>query len=158
MTRKLSAADIAEIHQTIALIAHVYDNRELDALNLVFTDDVELELGYGEGVHLLGIESVRELFSQRQPDGADHQTVNTLILTDPDGTVRTHSRYIALRSDGTTTNGDYLSIVVPTEQGWRIRYFRSVLRYPLEPEAGPRPTAITDEWRLTADRLPVIVN
>ncbi|WP_131767309.1 nuclear transport factor 2 family protein [Candidatus Protofrankia californiensis] len=158
MTRKLSAADIAEIHQTIALIAHVYDNRELDALNLVFTDDVELELGYGEGVHLLGIESVRELFSQRQPDGADHQTVNTLILTDPDGTVRTHSRYIALRSDGTTTNGDYLSVVVPTERGWRIRYFRSVLRYPLEPEAGPRPTAITDEWRLTADRLPVIVN
>ncbi len=158
MTHKLSAADIAEIHQTIALIAHVYDNRELDALNLVFTDDVELELGYGGGVHLLGIGSVRELFSQRQPDGADHQTVNTLILTDPDGTVRTHSRYIALRSDGTTTNGDYLSIVVPTERGWRISYFRSVLRYPLEPEAGPRPTAITDEWRPTADRLPAIVN
>ncbi|AEH09988.1 MULTISPECIES: nuclear transport factor 2 family protein [Protofrankia] len=158
MSRKLSAADVAEIHQTIALIAHVYDSRELDALPLIFTDDVEIELGYGEGVHLRGIDAARELFDQRQPDGADHQTVNTLILTDADGTVRTHSRYIALRSDGTTTNGDYLSVVVHTERGWRIAYFRSVLRYPLEPEAGPRPTAVTDEWRPTADRLPVIVD
>ncbi len=158
MSRKLTAADVAEIHQTVALVAHVYDDVEVNALDLVFTEDVEVALGYGEGVTLHGLAAVRELFSQRRPDGPDHQTVNTVILTDPDGPVRTHSRYIALRSDGTTTNGDYLGILVPTPRGWRISYFRSVPRYPRVEGAGPPATAITDEWRPTADRLPAFVD
>ncbi len=156
MTRELSTSDITGIHQTLALFAHAVDNKETDALSLVFTDDVTIEIGVGKGTVLHGLDAFRDYVRRLPADAADHQTVDTIILVDSDGTVRARSRYLAVRADGSITNGDYLDIVTRTPRGWRINYRRTVHRYPrVDGLIGP--TAITDEWRPEPARAPLTI-
>ncbi len=152
MALELSTSDIAEIRQALALFAHVVDNKEVDALGLVFTDDVVIEIGTGKGTSLRGIDTFRDYVLQLPVDAADHQTVDTAILVEADGAVRARSRYIAIRADGSITNGDYLDILTRTPQGWRISYRRTVPRYPRE-DGSPAPTALVEKWRPRPDSL-----
>ncbi|CAO5166595.1 SnoaL-like domain-containing protein [Frankia sp. AiPs1] len=167
VTATLSAADLAEIGQTLALFAHVCDNwREIsgrqdggqpddrppDALELVFTEDVRFEFARSGRV-LDGLAEIRAFLRGIGPDAADHQTVNTVVLVDVDGTVRALSRYLAILADGSVTNGEYEDVLVRAEPGgWRIRSRRSVHRYPRASQEAPLPRG--EAWRPSADRLP----
>ncbi|EIV94786.1 nuclear transport factor 2 family protein [Frankia sp. QA3] len=161
MSTKLSATDLAEIGQTLALFSHVFDNRQADALGLVFTEDVAVEF-QRSGRSLRGLAEVAEFQRQLPPEAADHQTVSTVVLSDPDGTVRAVSRYLAVLADGSVTNGEYRDVLVRTDGGWRIAARQIVPRYPLaagSPDAaGPVvQQPLPEQWRASADRLPNLV-
>lgn len=150
MAARPAAADLAEIGQTLALFAHVVDNRQADALELVFTKDGSVELGRS-GTLLRGLDEVRAFLLKLPPDAADHQTVNTVVLVDEDGTVRALSRYISVGADGSVTNGDYEDVLVRAGDGWRIRSRRTVPRYP---RAATDPAPRRDPaWLPCADKL-----
>ncbi|MCK9931551.1 nuclear transport factor 2 family protein [Frankia sp. Mgl5] len=129
MTARPSPADLAEITQTLALFAHVVDNRQTDDLGLVFTEDASVSFERS-GTLLRGFDEIAAFLLRLPPDAADHQTVNTAVLIDEDGTARALSRYISVGADGAVTNGDYEDVLVRADDGWRIRSRRIVARYP----------------------------
>jgi len=139
MVNKLSTADIADIHRTLALFAHIFDNRLAGALDLVFTEDVTVENSLGAGYSVSGFEESRAFLRRMNEDTADHNTLNPVILVGEDGTVRVRSRYIAVLPDGSIHNGEY-----------------SAPRFPRVP-AVQLTEEFLEPWRPTAERLPEIV-
>jgi len=156
MATKLSTADIAEIHRTLALFAHVFDNRDEDRLDLIVTEDVTVENSLGAGYRLTGFEEARAFMRRMTADSADHNTLNAVILVDADGTVRVRSRYLVVLPDGTVHNGEYFDIFRSTPQGWRISYRMSAPRFP-RVECIELPDSFVELWRPSADRLPEIL-
>jgi len=128
--RQISAEDLAAIHQTLALFAHTFDNKEIDALAAVFTRDAVVELTIGGGRTLTGLEAIGQFARSLGDDSPDHHTVSTVVSAGEDGVVRAHSRYIAFLVDGSVHNGDYLDVLECTPLGWRISLRISVPRYP----------------------------
>jgi len=156
MVNKLSTADIADIHRTLALFAHIFDNRLAGALDLVFTEDVTVENSLGAGYSVSGFEESRAFLRRMNEDTADHNTLNPVILVGEDGTVRVRSRYIAVLPDGSIHNGEYFDILRFTPKGWRISYRMSAPRFPRVP-AVQLTEEFLEPWRPTAERLPEIV-
>ncbi len=150
MAKELSAADLAEIHQTLALFAHVFDNNDTDGLGLVFTDDVTVDIGLGPSRSYRGIGEFAEYVQVKTSMAPDHHTVNTAVLVDDDGTVRTRSRYIGINPEGRLTSGEFLDVFRRTEAGWRISYRRTIARSPRPPAAGTPPASAYGEWRTPA--------
>jgi hypothetical protein len=154
----LSVADVLAIQQTLARFSHLYDNLVEERLDLLFTPDVVVEIGVGAGRTVRGIDRARAFREELGPRSPDHQTVDTVVQVDPDGTVRARSRYLAVLADGSVTNGDYLDVLVRTEVGWRISHRRTVPRYP-GPAGGPGrqphdPQTLAP-WRIGAGTAPL---
>ncbi|MGW2888768.1 nuclear transport factor 2 family protein [Streptomyces griseoruber] len=129
----LSHDDLAELRHLLSLFAHVFDNGDLDGLAEVFTEDGVIILA-GPGREFHGLEAIREFNRSLGAQSPDHHTLDTVFTTDPTdpyGTVRARSRYLALLPDGSAHNGDYLDVLVRTPKGWRIAHRRSVPRYPV---------------------------
>ncbi|MYW04370.1 nuclear transport factor 2 family protein [Streptomyces sp. SID3343] len=136
MTKELSPVDLAEIHRTLALFAHVFDNGDEDGLGLVFTDDVRVEIGAGPGRVFEGVEEFAEYVRGKSAATPDHHTLNTVVVVDEHGQVQTRSRYIGINPAGRLTSGEFLDILRHTEAGWRIAYRRSLPRAPRNAGAG----------------------
>jgi SnoaL-like domain len=153
MTRELLATDLAEIRQTLSLFSHVFDNGDADALDLVFTQDVVVRNTIGRGYELVGIEAAREFTRRFTVGTVDHQTLDTVVLVDDEGTVRTRSRYLGLLADGSIHGGDYYDVLVRTDAGWRISYRLSSSRIPklerIEVEPG-----LLDPWTPRSGQSP----
>ncbi len=150
---RLSPADLAEIHQTLALFGHVFDSGDVAALDRVFSDDVVVEGTIGRGYTISGIDACREFTRNRNPDTPDHNLLNTVVFVDDDDVVRVRSRYIAPLIGGGVHSGDHLDILTRTPAGWRISYLLSVHRIPATLEFTPPPESFTDAWRPRADQL-----
>lgn len=135
MTTHPTPADLAAIHQTLALFAHVFDNRDTDGLRLVFTDDVTVDIGRGptpaRSFH--GIAAFAEYVAGKAAAVPDHHTLNTAVAVDDLGRVQTRSRYIGVNPEGALTSGEFLDIFERTPDGWRIAYRRSIARTPRAP-------------------------
>ncbi|WP_155354280.1 nuclear transport factor 2 family protein [Acrocarpospora macrocephala] len=127
---ELSPEDVGNIRQTLALFAHVFDNKEVADLGLVFTEDAVIELTRGAGRTIEGLAAIGELAVGLGADAPDHHTLDTHVSVDADGTVRARSRYLAILPDGSVHNGDYLDVLERTPGGWRIGRRVSVPRYP----------------------------
>ncbi|MFI6581781.1 nuclear transport factor 2 family protein [Embleya sp. NPDC050493] len=148
----LRAEDVAEIHDTLALFAHVFDNDDIAELGRVFTEDAVIENTIGSGYTIDGLASARQFTGRRSPDTPDHQTLDTVLLVDASGTVRARSRYIATLIDGEVHGGDYYDILEHTARGWRIRYRVSVPRHPILDRID-LPAQFADAWRPTAENV-----
>lgn len=127
---ELSYEDVSDIRALLALFSHVFDNRETGDLHRVFTEDAVIELRRGAGRLVEGLPAIAEFSVVLGPDGPDHQTLDSHIFVDDDGTVRARSRYLAILLDGSVHNGDYLDELARTPEGWRISRRVSVPRYP----------------------------
>ncbi len=149
MSVLLTAADVAEIHHTLAEFAHVFDNDDIDGLDRVFTNDAVIENTIGNGYTIDGLPSARLFTGRRGADTPDHQTLDTVLLVDSEGIVRARSRYIATLIDGSVHGGDYYDILESTPRGWRIRYRISVPRYPIL-ESRTLSDEFAEAWRPTA--------
>ncbi|GAB2825432.1 hypothetical protein GCM10022221_24400 [Actinocorallia aurea] len=148
MTAPLRYADRLEILQVLALFAHVFDNAETEGLGLVFTKDAVVEMRRS-GREVAGLDAIAE-FTQALAGGApDHHTLDTVLIAETPGRVRARSRYLAVLPDGSVHNGEFLDILLLTDQGWRIARRVSVPRYPLGEPIVPLPDGFIDPWRLT---------
>ena len=146
MTDQLSVEDLAEIRQTLALYPHVFDNKDIDGLGLVFTKDATAEMTRGAGSIRRGLDAIAEFVVGLSEDAPDHLTLNTVVFVDDEGVVRARSRYLAILADQSMHDGDYFDVLVRTEDGWRISYRISVPRFPRGEQVPPSQEAV-DAWR-----------
>ena len=151
MSGTLSAEDLLEIRQTLALFPHAFDDKDDDALALVFAQDAVIELTRGGGSLKRGIEEIRAFARSLGDDAPDHHTLDTVVLVDEHGVVRARSRYLAVLSDQSVHNGEYLDTLVETPGGWRISHRISVPRYP-RGEQVALAQDVRDAWHPRASR------
>jgi hypothetical protein len=143
---KLTGDDIAEIRQTLALFAHVFDNGDSEGLHLVFTPSATVQSGLKDGYVLRGIDALREFTATFTVRSLDHHTLDTVIMLGNDGIVRARSRYLAILANGEMHNGDFFDVLERTGEGWRIGYRVSIPRIPSLGEQGLS-AAFLDLWR-----------
>jgi 3-phenylpropionate/cinnamic acid dioxygenase small subunit len=117
----LAPDDRAEISELLARHGHLFDDGELDRLDLLFTASVRYDVtAFGGGV-LHGIEAVRAAtlaLGDRNPVG--HHVTNVVLAEQPNGSVRARSKGIGIYADGTAGSVTYEDTIVRTDQGWRI--------------------------------------
>ncbi|MER6401610.1 nuclear transport factor 2 family protein [Kitasatospora sp. NPDC059973] len=130
MAADLSPTDAEQIRQLLARFPHAFDNADTRALGEVFTADGVLELAR-TGAVFSGLEKIGVFSRDLGSRSPDQHTLDSVLTVEPDGTVRGHSRYLAIQFDGTVHNGDWFDVYVRTGDGWRIAHRRSVPRYPL---------------------------
>ncbi|HEV2634431.1 MAG TPA: nuclear transport factor 2 family protein [Actinocrinis sp.] len=145
MSDRPDPADLAEIHQVLALFPHVFDTKDEHGLGLVFSADAEIELTRGAGSVKRGLAEIRAFAQAIADDSLDHHTLNTVVFVDDAGVVRARSRYLAILADQSVHNGDYYDTLVHTPDGWRIRQRISVPRFPQGGQVPPSPDAV-DAW------------
>ena len=113
--------DRAAITELLARHGHLFDEGELDRLDLLFTASVSYDVtAFGGGV-LHGIEAIRAAtlaLGDRNPVG--HHVTNVVLTDQPDGSVRARSKGIGVYADGTAGSVTYEDTVVRTGAGWRI--------------------------------------
>ncbi len=141
--------DRAEIQQLFALFSHVFDNGDLENLDLVFTKDAVIDLR-STGREYIGLDVIADFVTALAKGGEapDHHTVDTVLLPGPpgeEGAARARSRYLAITRDGSVYHGDYLDDLRLTDDGWRIARRVSVPRR--SPQGPVRlPDGFLDPW------------
>jgi hypothetical protein len=117
----VSPDDRAAITELLAQHGHLFDDGELDRLDLLFTASVSYDVtGFGGGV-LRGIEAIRAAtlaLGDRNP--VAHHITNVVLTDGPDGSVRARSKGIGVYADGTAGSVTYDDTIVRTGEGWRI--------------------------------------
>ncbi|MEV4615457.1 nuclear transport factor 2 family protein [Kitasatospora sp. NPDC049258] len=130
MPARPTPSDAEQLRQLLARFSHAFDNADADALGEVFAADGTIELAR-TGAVFNGLAEIRRFSQELGPQSPDHQTLDSVLTLEADGTVRGRSRYLAILADGSVHNGDYFDAFVRTPDGWRIAHRRSVPRYPL---------------------------
>jgi hypothetical protein len=134
MTSDISAADRIAIHEVIALHGHVVDDRDVDRLGELFTEDVVLDLAeYGAGA-LRGLAAMREAIRSANPaeHPLGHHVTNIVVVGREGAGVRAVSKGLAVRADGATGTVTYQDLLRREPQGWRIGYRKVVPRNPAQ--------------------------
>jgi hypothetical protein len=125
----LSPDDRAAIAELISLHGHVFDDGDLDRLDVLFTPSVVYDVSELGGGALHGIEAIRTAalaLGEHNPLG--HHVTNIVITEHGDGAVRVRSKGIGVNTDGTVGTVTYEDGVVATARGWRIDHRRVVPR------------------------------
>jgi len=116
----LDAKDLIDIQMMLGLYGHILDERDWDALDQVFTEDIVFDASdSGLGV-MHGIAAIVGVW--KEPfDGhpLGHYMTNAVIAEDEDGTVRARSKHLGTRP-GTITLMTYADVVRRTPAGWRL--------------------------------------
>jgi 3-phenylpropionate/cinnamic acid dioxygenase small subunit len=117
----VSADDRAAITELLALHGHLFDDGELDRLDVLFTASVRYDVTAMGGGVLHGIEAIRAAalaLGDRNPVG--HHVTNVVLTEHPDGSVLARSKGIGVNLDGTVGTVTYEDTIVRTAAGWRI--------------------------------------
>ena len=117
----VSADDRVAIAELLARHGHLFDDSELDRLDLLFTASVSYDVTAFGGSVLRGIEAIRSAaldVGDRNPVG--HHVTNVVVAEQPDGSVRARSKGIGVYADGTVGSVTYEDTVVRTGEGWRV--------------------------------------
>ena len=117
----MSPEDRAAIGELLALHGHLFDDGELDRLDLLFTPSVRYDVTALGGRVLEGIDAIRDAalaLGDRNPLG--HHVTNVVLAEQADGSVRARSKGIGVNADGTVGTVTYEDTVVRTDGGWRI--------------------------------------
>jgi SnoaL-like domain len=134
----ISPEDRAAIGDLISLHGHLFDDGDLDRLDLLFTPTVVYDVSELGGGALHGIDAIRAAalaLGERNPLG--HHVTNVVVTEREDGTVGVRSKFIGVNADGTVATGTYEDTVVDEGTGWRIGHRRVVpRRVPLNGRAG----------------------
>lgn len=118
-TGAAGGADLAAIQQLLNRYPHAVDDRDWDAFELIFTDDVVCDL---EAVGLGtcdGRAALVERFAVIEHPVA-HHLVNPVVEVAGD-TAHVRSKWLVVLADRTTLSGEYHDDLVRTAAGWRIR-------------------------------------
>ena len=117
----LSLEDRLAITELIALHGHLVDEGELDRLAEVFTADVEYDLtDFGQGT-LTGLTQLTDAsLALGAANPVAHHVTNVVVEELADGQVRTRSKGLGIRTDGSCGSVTYVDTVVRVGAGWRI--------------------------------------
>jgi hypothetical protein len=121
VTVPISADDRAAVCELLALHGHLFDDGELDRLDLLFTGSVSYDVTALGGGVLHGIEAIRTAslaLGERNPIG--HHVTNIVLAEQPDGSIRSRSKGIGVHTDGTSGTVTYEDTIVRTGEGWPI--------------------------------------
>jgi hypothetical protein len=125
----LPPEDRTAIVELISLHGHVFDDGDLDRLDVLFTPSVVYDVSALGGGALHGIDAIRTAalaLGDGNPLG--HHVTNIVVTEREDGTVGVRSKGIGVHADGTASTVAYEDTVVATEAGWRIDHRRVVPR------------------------------
>ena len=135
----MSAEDELAILRVLSLYCHVIDDRALDRLGEVFTEDGIMEPSKPRP--FVGHDAIREYYrtyADVQPVRViGHFTLDSVIDFDPDGvTARVRSKGFGYRADMSYVLSEYQDIFTKTAQGWRIKHRRIFRKTPFSNEVG----------------------
>jgi SnoaL-like protein len=125
----ISPEDRAAIGDLISLHGHLFDDGDLDRLDLLFTPTVVYDVSELGGGALHGIDAIRAaalVLGEGNPLG--HHVTNVVVAEREDGTVGVRSKFIGVNADGTVGTGTYEDTVVDHGAGWRISHRKVVPR------------------------------
>lgn len=121
MTTSLSAEDVQQLHDVVALYAHAIDRRAFHELSKVFTYDVVFDASDFGRQPCSGLAAVIELMTTEQNHPLAHHSTNVILEPQQDGSVHVLSKGLAVLVDGSVQSLTYHDIAVPTSIGWRLR-------------------------------------
>jgi hypothetical protein len=131
----LSTDDRLAIHELISLHGHIMDDGEWGRLGELFTSEVVYDVSAMGGPVSSGTDAIRVAglaLGDGNPVG--HHVTNIVISGFDGEVVRTRSKGIGIRADGSTGSVVYDDEVVRTPRGWRISHRVVTLRRkPLTP-------------------------
>lgn len=142
---RVSADDAAEILDVLARYGQLIDNRDWDHLRKVFTTD----FSFGTGPNAVrGAEALARVIDTVKPYHP-HYTTDTALHRVDASTIKSWSKFLLVRTDGTTASGDYIDTFVRTPDGWRIkvRDFSRGTRPPSDPGGASTRTFTPEHWR-----------
>jgi hypothetical protein len=117
----IAPEDRAAIVELISLHGHLFDDGDLDRLELLFTPSVAYDVSELGGGVLLGIDAIRAAalaLGDGNPLG--HHVTNIVLSENADGTVGARSKGIGVNADGTVGTVTYEDTIVDEGEGWRI--------------------------------------
>ena len=123
----MSAEDELGILRVLSLYCHVIDERALDRLGEVFTEDAIFEPP--KPGPFQGFDEIRGYYANyadKQPIRViGHYTLDSVIDLDPDGvTARARSKGLGFRADMGYVLTEYQDELAKTRAGWRIKHRR----------------------------------
>lgn len=131
----LSPTDRLAIADLISLHGHLVDSGRFDRMGELFTDDVEYDVTDFGGSVMVGLhegEAAARALGDANPLG--HHVTNIVITADGAGRAHAVSKFIGVRTDGTTGTGTYDDTLLRGDEGWRIsRRVVRARRVPLQP-------------------------
>jgi 3-phenylpropionate/cinnamic acid dioxygenase small subunit len=119
----LTTADRLEIHETLALHAHLLDTDQFERLDELFTPDAVYDMtkvGMGEfsGRETIAVAAARLAASGRSPIA--HFVTNILIMNDSGDEVSTLSKGLMIHADGRIEGVTHEDTLRRHDGGWRI--------------------------------------
>jgi hypothetical protein len=120
-TMTLSPDDRAAIVELISLHGHLFDDGDLDRLDVLFTTSVVYDVSELGGGALHGIDAIRTAalaLGDGNPVG--HHVTNIVVTEYGEGRAGVRSKGIGVNADGTVGSVTYEDTVVATGAGWRI--------------------------------------
>lgn len=126
----MNSAILAAATQLANRYGHVVDNRDLDTLSEIFTDDAVFDASKVGGAVHRGLPAIREFFSL----GSDvhppsHHTTNVYVH-ERDGAIRMSSKYIVGPLEGLARTGVYEDVLELQDGVWLISERRVFRRWP----------------------------
>lgn len=120
----LAPEDRVAIHDVLALHGHLTDRGETGRFGEVFTEDVVYDLSALGGGVLVGLEG---LSGRKQAAAADdprnpvaQHLTNVVLTSESPDTVRSISKSLGVRADGSCVSVTYHDVLHRRPEGWRI--------------------------------------
>ncbi|WP_327696369.1 nuclear transport factor 2 family protein [Streptomyces sp. NBC_00459] len=110
--------DTVEVAQVLALWGHLMDDRELDRLGEVLTEDAEWDGSVFGFAPVVGLEAITSVLSADGHASA-HHTTNVVVSEGPGDEVRARSKALGIVG-GTVMSAVYVDALRRTADGWRI--------------------------------------
>lgn len=113
------ADDYVEIYNLLGRYSNVFDFRQWDQLDQIFTADAVLDASSEGHPVVTGVTMMQAIFPQHPPENV-HTNLNFVIEEYDGRTAKAHTRALTIDPDRKVVAGYYKDDLVKTPDGWRI--------------------------------------
>ncbi|MFM9692053.1 nuclear transport factor 2 family protein [Streptomyces europaeiscabiei] len=111
--------DTVEIARVLALWGHLMDDRELDRLGEVLTEDAVWDGSVFGFDPVVGLDAITSVLSADGHASA-HHTTNIVVSEGPGDEARVRSKALGVMAGGTVMSAVHADELRRTDDGWRI--------------------------------------